>query len=183
MKVTEPGFKADADDEIRVEGKLLKREEKVVYILNKPKGVISSSSDERGRTTVVDLVDSKYRLYPLGRLDYDSSGLVILSNDGDLTQKMLHPKFNIDKVYEVTVSGLIKDSEIGRLEKGVYIDKYKTAPCEIRLLRTNESYGTNYQKTGKELMSRDELAVMDGTALRRYGQGLVDRRQLFLDRP
>ena len=142
--VTEPGFKADVDDEIRVEGKLLKREEKVVYILNKPKGVISSASDERGRTTVVDLVDSKYRLYPLGRLDYDSSGLIILSNDGDLTQKMLHPKFNIDKVYEATISGLIKDSEIEKLEKGVYIDRYKTAPCEIKLLRTNDNKKTSF---------------------------------------
>ena len=144
VMVTEPGFKADVDDEIRVEGKLLKREEKVVYILNKPKGVISSASDERGRTTVVDLVDSKYRLYPLGRLDYDSSGLIILSNDGDLTQKMLHPKFNIDKVYEATISGLIKDSEIEKLEKGVYIDRYKTAPCEIKLLRTNDNKKTSF---------------------------------------
>ncbi|MBR3227993.1 MAG: rRNA pseudouridine synthase [Erysipelotrichaceae bacterium] len=144
VKVTELGFRADTNDEIRVEGKLLKREEKVVYILNKPKGVISSASDERGRMTVVDLVDSRYRLYPLGRLDYDSSGLIILSNDGDLTQKMLHPKFNIDKVYEVTISGLIKDTEIERLEKGVYIDRYKTAPCEIRLLRTNDNKKTSF---------------------------------------
>ena len=94
--------------------------------------------------TVVDLVDSRYRLYPLGCLDYDSSGLIILSNDGDLTQKMLHPKFNIDKVYEVTISGLIKDTEIERLEKGVYIDRYKTAPCEIRLLRTNDNKKTSF---------------------------------------
>ena len=143
-KVSEPGFKADVNDEIRVEGKLLKREEKVVYILNKPKGVISSAKDEKGRTTVVDLVDSKYRLYPLGRLDFDSSGLILLSNDGDLTQKMLHPKFNIDKTYEVTINGLIKRNEIEKLEKGVYIDRYLTAPCEIRLLRTNDNKKTSF---------------------------------------
>ena len=144
VKVSEPGFKADVNDEIRVEGKLLKREEKVVYILNKPKGVISSAKDEKGRTTVVDLVDSKYRLYPLGRLDFDSSGLILLSNDGDLTQKMLHPKFNIDKTYEVTINGLIKRNEIEKLEKGVYIDRYLTAPCEIRLLRTNDNKKTSF---------------------------------------
>ena len=138
VKVTELGFRADTNDEIRVEGKLLKREEKVVYILNKPKGVISSASDERGRMTVVDLVDSRYRLYPLGRLDYDSSGLIILSNDGDLTQKMLHPKFNIDKVYEVTISGLIKDTEIERLEGS----QYRTRQAAAGRIQTAETGGS-----------------------------------------
>ena len=143
-RITEAGYKADVNDEIKVEGRLLKKEEKVVYILNKPKGVISSAKDDKGRTTVTDLVDSGYRLYPLGRLDFDSSGLIILSNDGDLTQKMLHPKFNIDKTYEVTISGLIKKSEIERLEKGVRLDKYLTAPCTVKLLRTNENKKTSF---------------------------------------
>ena len=120
------------------------REEKVVYLLNKPKGVISSASDDKGRTTVTDLVESSYRLYPIGRLDFDSSGLILLSNDGELTQKMLHPKFHVDKTYEVTISGLIRNGEIEKLTKGVYIGSYKTAPCEIRLLRTNDNKKTSF---------------------------------------
>ncbi|MBR0462296.1 MAG: rRNA pseudouridine synthase [Erysipelotrichaceae bacterium] len=142
--IKEPGFKANVNDDIRVNGKPLSREEKVVYLLNKPKGIISSASDEKGRKTVVDFVDSKYRLYPIGRLDFDSSGLILLSNDGELTQKMLHPKFNIDKVYEVTINGLIRKEEIEKLSKGVRIDSYKTAPCEIRLLRTNDNKKTSF---------------------------------------
>lgn len=114
--------------------------------MNKPKGVISSAKDEKDRTTVVDLVDSKYRLYPIGRLDFDSSGLILLSNDGELTQKMLHPKFNIDKVYEVTINGLITREQIEKLEQGVYIDRQKTAPCSIKLIRTNENKKTSFME-------------------------------------
>ena len=114
-------------------------EEKVVYILNKPKNVISSVKDDKDRQTVLDFIDCKYRLYPVGRLDYDSSGLLLLSNDGELTQKMLHPKFNIDKTYEVTIQGLIKQNEINILANGVYIGNYKTAPASIYLKRTNEN--------------------------------------------
>lgn len=114
--------------------------------MNKPKGVISSAKDDKDRTTVVDLVDSKYRLYPIGRLDFDSSGLILLSNDGELTQKMLHPKFNIDKVYEVTINGLITREQIEKLEQGVYIDRQKTAPCSIKLIRTNENKKTSFME-------------------------------------
>jgi len=122
----------------------LKLEEKVVYLLNKPKNVITSVSDDKDRTTVIDLIDCKYRLYPIGRLDFDSSGLLLLSNDGDLTQKMLHPKFEVDKTYEVTINGLIKRDEIERLEKGVYVDGRKTAPAIIQLKRTNENKETSF---------------------------------------
>ncbi|MBR4609765.1 MAG: rRNA pseudouridine synthase, partial [Erysipelotrichaceae bacterium] len=98
------GAKADENDEIAIDGKVIsKSEEKVVYLLNKPKNVISSASDDRGRKTVVDLIDSSYRLYPLGRLDYDSSGLLLLSNDGELMQKLIHPKYEVEKTYEVTI--------------------------------------------------------------------------------
>lgn len=120
------------------------KEEKVVYLLNKPKGVISSAKDEKGRTSVVDLIPTDYRLYPIGRLDFDSSGLILLSNDGDLTQKMLHPKYHIEKVYEVTINGLIKKEEIEKLEKGVYLEGKKTANSSIKLLRTNENKKTSF---------------------------------------
>ena len=142
--VKELGFKAEKNDAITVNGKPLTSEEKVVYLLNKPKNVISSASDDKGRITVVDLVNSDYRLYPIGRLDFDSSGLILLSNDGELTQKMLHPKFNVEKVYEVTISGLINREDINRLENGVYIDGYKTAKAKIVLKRQNTNKETSF---------------------------------------
>jgi len=113
-------------------------------MLNKPKNVISSASDDKGRVTVVDLIDSKYRIYPLGRLDYDSSGLILLSNDGQLMQKLIHPSSKIEKVYEVKISGLINKEEIKKLEAGVRIDGYLTAPASIKLLRNNQNKNTSF---------------------------------------
>ena len=138
--VRELGVKAEKDDEILIDGKPLEKEKKkVYYLLNKPKGVISSVKDDRGRKTVIDLLDVKERVYPLGRLDFDSSGLLILSNDGELMQKMIHPSFEITKVYEVTIDKLISDEEIRKLEAGVRIDDYVSAPCTIKLIRKNEN--------------------------------------------
>ena len=92
-KVTELGTKASFEDDIKVNGQSLKKEETVVYVFNKPKNVISSTKDEKDRPTVLDYIDEPYRLYPLGRLDFDSSGLLLLTNDGALTQKILHTKY------------------------------------------------------------------------------------------
>ena len=122
----------------------MKKEEKVVYVLNKPKNVISSASDDKGRTTVVDLIDSPYRLYPLGRLDYDSTGLILLSNDGELMQKLTHPKNEVEKTYQVTIDGLINKNDIEKLEKGVSIDNYVSAPAKVKLIRKNENKYTSF---------------------------------------
>lgn len=122
----------------------LNKEEKVVYLLNKPKNVISSVSDDKDRTTVIDLIDSPYRLYPLGRLDYDSTGLILLSNDGKLMQKLIHPKFEVEKVYEVTIDGIINKESIQKLEKGVKIEDYVSSKAKVRLIRTNENKYTSF---------------------------------------
>lgn len=137
------GYKANYSDEIRINNELINKEEKVVYLLNKPKNVISASSDDRGRICVTDLIDSNYRLYPMGRLDYDSSGLILLSNDGELMQKLTHPKNEVDKTYEVTIDGLIKDDEINKLEKGVRIENYISAPATIKLIKRNNNKYTS----------------------------------------
>lgn len=126
-----------------VDGKKLDREEKVVYMLNKPKNVISSASDDRGRKTVVDLIDCPYRLYPLGRLDYDSSGLILLSNDGELMQKLIHPRFEVDKTYEVTVTPTITENEIRKLQEGIEIDDYISAPAQVKLIKNNTGNNTS----------------------------------------
>ena len=132
--ITTLGFKVEESDEVSIDGEVLKVVNKVTYLLNKPKNIISSAFDDRGRKTVADLIDCEYRLYPIGRLDFDSSGLLLMSNDGELTNMLIHPRFHIPKVYEVTVEGLIKPEEIAKLEEGVWIDDIKCQKCEIRLL-------------------------------------------------
>ena len=141
--VSELGAKAGFEDEITVDGTVLSREEeKVVFLLNKPKNVISSVSDDRGRKTVIDLIDCPYRLYPVGRLDFDSSGLILLTNDGDLMQKLIHPSFSVEKTYEVRIRGLISAEEIKKLEKGVKIEDYVSAPAKISLTKADQKKET-----------------------------------------
>ena len=136
------GFKASFDDEILVDDNPIKKEETVVFIFNKPKNVISSCKDEKGRSTILDYFNEPYRLYPLGRLDYDSSGLLLVTNDGELTQKILHPKYEVEKLYEVTIDKIISDDALKKLSNGVVINNYKTAPCSIEVIRTNTNKKT-----------------------------------------
>lgn len=142
--VKELGTKANYSDDIRVDGNKLKREESVVFLFNKPKNVISSCKDDKGRKTVLDFIDEPYRLYPLGRLDYDSSGLLLLTNDGALTQKILHPKFEVEKTYDVTVNKIITKEQIIRIQNGVRIENYVSAPCKIKIKNTNENKNTTH---------------------------------------
>ena len=106
--------------------------------------MISSASDDKGRKTVVDLIDTQYRVFPIGRLDFDSSGLLLLSNDGELMQKIIHPKYEIEKTYEVTIDGLIRQDEIEKLQNGVKVEDYVTSPAQIRLIRKNENRYTSF---------------------------------------
>ena len=103
-------------------------------ILNKPEGVISSTVDTHERQTVLDLIPHKSRLYPVGRLDYNSSGLILLTNDGDMALKLTHPHFHLPKTYHVTVTGLVDDQKINKLKNGVTLEDGKTLPCEIAVL-------------------------------------------------
>lgn len=132
--VTEMGYKVKQGDAITVNGKLLEKENKVYYLLYKPKGVISAVHDDRGRRCVTDLLeDVKERVYPVGRLDYDTTGLLILTNDGDFANLIMHPRSHLDKVYEVTLNGLIDGDALHQLESGIYLDGVKTLPCKIKV--------------------------------------------------
>lgn len=131
-------------DEVRIDGKVINKQDSVVYLLNKPKNVISSVSDDRGRRCVVDLIDSEYRIFPIGRLDYDTSGLLLLTNDGDLMNRIIHPKYEVDKTYEVTVDGLINDKDILKLESGVNVDDYISAPCKVNLIKQDKNKYTSF---------------------------------------
>ncbi|HEX3010769.1 MAG TPA: pseudouridine synthase [Syntrophomonadaceae bacterium] len=112
--------------------------EKFVYILlNKPEGYLSAVSDTRGRPTVVELVPDGKRVYPVGRLDFDSQGLLLLTNDGDFTNHMIHPRYKIEKTYCVWVKGIVKTSELDKLQKGIMLEDGLTAPARAGILEEN----------------------------------------------
>ncbi|MFB9277272.1 pseudouridine synthase [Cohnella cellulosilytica] len=131
--VTELGAKADpAADTIAVSGKPIKKEAKVYVMFYKPKGVITSVSDPKGRSVVTDyLKDVKERLYPVGRLDYDSEGLLLLTNDGDLAHKLTHPSHHVPKTYHATVERVPHGNALEKLAKGIKLDDGMTAPAEV----------------------------------------------------
>ena len=131
--VEEMGFKVNPEqDEIVVDGEVIREEKKRYILLNKPEGYITTVSDPEGRPTVMDLIpDLKQRLYPAGRLDYDSSGLRLMTNDGDLTYKLTHPKKEVDKKYRVLVQGKLSQEDFEKFEAGMIIDGQKTAPAKI----------------------------------------------------
>jgi pseudouridine synthase len=131
--VTELGTKADAArDDIRVDGRRIKIPERHIYLLvNKPRGYVTTRSDPQKRPTVIDLVGIKDYVYPVGRLDYDSEGLLLLTNDGDLAARLTHPRHGVPRVYEATVLGEPDEHDVRRLAKGVSIDGQRTAPAEV----------------------------------------------------
>lgn len=137
-RVCHIGDKASSTDIILVDGNSLKKEELEYILLYKPRGVITSTSDEKGRKTVLDLIETKNRLYPVGRLDYDTSGILLLTNDGNLTNKLIHPSSMINKVYVAKIDEAVIPSEIKKLEKGVSIDGKKTAPARIKILKIDK---------------------------------------------
>ena len=113
--VTELGLKVNLNDKIEIEGTILGKEDKVYILLNKPRGVVTTVSDDKHRKTVLDLIETDKRVYPVGRLDYDTTGVLLLTNDGDLTNLLTHPKNNIEKVYIAKVEGIIKGEHIHKL--------------------------------------------------------------------
>ncbi|MBR6401286.1 MAG: rRNA pseudouridine synthase [Firmicutes bacterium] len=134
--VTELGTKVDEGDVVTVDGKEVHPADKLVYImLNKPEGYVSTAKEQFGRPAVLDLIDCEYRVYPVGRLDHDTSGLLLLTNDGALTYKLTHPKHNIDKTYIAQVEGIPTAAEMKRFSEGLEIDGYTTAPAKIRIVK------------------------------------------------
>src|SRR5688572_29529710 len=144
--ITEPGTKADPEkDHIKVRGKLINakiaKREKVYILLNKPKGYLSSAADPEGRKLVTDLIKGYGKLHPVGRLDYNTEGLIILTNDGDFTNTVASSKM-IPKVYDVKVKGLPNENAINKLRRGVRLDDgFKTAPAEIKELKGTDKNG------------------------------------------
>ena len=135
--VTELGNKIDPDkDRVYVDNKIINIEENKVYIaLNKPEGIVSTVKDEKERKTILDLVKVKERIYPIGRLDYDTCGLIILTNDGDIYNKVIHPRQAINKVYIAILEGCPNQEEIDKFCNGIDIDGYITAQAHFEITK------------------------------------------------
>ena len=136
--VRELGTKADPDkDAIKVDGRRIKTDIPHRYIaLYKPKGYVTTRKDPEGRRTVMDLIGEGSYIYPVGRLDYDSEGLLLMMSDGDLAARLMHPRHEVDKVYEVIVAGVPEPKAIEKLRKGVFIEGGRTSPAEVRVENT-----------------------------------------------
>ena len=131
--VTELGTKVNSSDVIVVEGKAISYEEKEYYMLNKPREVISSASDDKGRKTVVDYIETDKRIYPVGRLDYDTTGLILLTNDGEFANNMMKPNNNIVKTYLAKLDSVLTKEDSEKLLKGIVIDGVKCTPNKVKL--------------------------------------------------
>ena len=146
------------NDEIKLDGRLvtIQAQEYVYLMLNKPKGVLSTVSDERGRRTVIDLLPQKYRqmrLYPVGRLDMDSTGLILLTNDGDLAHRLTHPSYEHEKEYHVRIRGELAEDDIKKLEKGIRLEDGMTAPAGVEKLGGSR-YGITIHEGRKRQVRR-----------------------------
>ena len=135
------GYDVKENDKVEVSGKIISNNQNLVYfMLNKPKGIICSSSDEKGRKTAVDLIKTNERIFCVGRLDYDSEGLILLTNDGELAYSLTHPSLEIPKTYVVKIKGDVKESELAVLRNGVKIKDVKYNKCKINVLeKTKDS--------------------------------------------
>lgn len=142
--VTQMGTQVEAGDCVELDGRLLTPEERKRYVLyHKPAGEVTTVSDDKGRETVMDrFKDFGERLYPVGRLDYDSEGLLLLTNDGELAQRLTHPSCEVDKVYLARVAGNPSNEEIERLRRGVFMegDERRTYPAQVRVVRDESLY-------------------------------------------
>lgn len=147
-------------DIVELNGKVIEPEKKVYFALNKPALYICSNYDKEGRAKAVDLIETDERLFSIGRLDYDSEGLLLLTNDGELAYKLSHPKYNVEKVYIATVEGVVSEEKARKLSRGVVIDGYKTAPgkFEVMKYKKNQSIVRVQIKEGKNRQIRKMFA-------------------------
>ena len=138
-QITELGTKATHQDVIEVEGNILSNSKnKVYFLLNKPRSVITSATDDKQRTTVVDLINCSKRIYPVGRLDYDTTGAIILTNDGELTNLLNHPKNHIDKYYVAKINGIPSKEDLQKLNRGIVIDGKKTSKAKSKIKKIDK---------------------------------------------
>ena len=134
IAVTELGTKINGNETITIDGVSLKKDtRKEYYVINKPRGVICSAKDDKGRKVITDYIDTNERVYPVGRLDYDTTGVLLLTNDGELANILMHPSNNVEKVYIAKIEGMLTPDEIKEINKGIIIDGIKCHPKGIKI--------------------------------------------------
>ena len=131
--IREMGYKVKKGDQIEVDGELIQKENKVYYVMNKPKKCLCTLDDEHDRKTVVSLIQCDERIFPVGRLDYDTSGVLILTNDGEFANMIIHPRYHLPKTYDVLIDGILETSQIKEMEKGIMLDDGMTLPAKVRV--------------------------------------------------
>lgn len=141
--VTELGTKVDSKDVIEINNTILSKEAKEYYLINKPRGVITSTSDDKNRRVVTELIPTNSRIYPVGRLDYDTTGALLLTNDGEFANILIQPKNKIEKVYLAKLEGIINGEQINKLKEGVILDNVKVVPSRVKLKKVNNESNTS----------------------------------------
>ena len=179
------GTQVSSSDIIEVNGITISREEKVYYLLNKPREVIASVSDDKGRRTVIDLINDDRRIYPVGRLDYDTTGALIITNDGDFANMLMHPRNEIDKCYVAKINGVLNPKELMMLKTGVILDGIKTRRARVKTRKIDKETNTSiveitihegknhqvkkmFESVGHEVLKlkREKIAFLDLTGLK-----------------
>lgn len=142
--IMELGFKVCEKDKVFVDDIEIKRSEKLYFLLYKPEKVICSVKDEKGRKTVIDLINTKEKIFPIGRLDYDTSGLLLLTNDGTLSNLLTHPSFSVEKTYSAKVEGIINQKEIKELENGIILEGIRTKKAYAQIKKIDKKNNKSY---------------------------------------
>ena len=182
--ITELGTKVSDKDRIEVNNQILTREEKEYYLLNKPRGVVTTTSDDKNRKTVVDLIPTNARIYPVGRLDYDTTGVLLLTNDGDFANILMHPSNEIDKVYMAKLKGIIKGEQINKLKDGIDLDGQIVKASRVKLKKVDQKTNTSMvQITIKEGKNHQVKRMFDSVGyevikLKREKEGIFDLKDL-----
>ena len=147
--ITLLGTKVSYSDVIEVDGKIIEKEEKKYYVINKPRGVVCTASDDRGRKTIIDILPEKIkseRIYPVGRLDYDTKGVLLLTNDGEFMNALVGPKSGIEKEYLARVKGIMTMTDVKKLTEGVILNGKKTLPAIVEIVSFDREHGSSLVK-------------------------------------
>ena len=169
--VTDPARDVGDGDDVRVNGEPVAAEAREVWVVNKPAGVVSTAREPGSRSAVVDLVDTSVRLYPVGRLDADSTGLLLLTNDGELANRLTHPRYEVPKTYRARLQKPIADRDLARLRKGVQLEDGPTGPAEVRRLGKQEIEVTLREGRNRQVRRMLEAVGNEVVGLRRVKFG------------
>ncbi len=176
--IKELGTKISEKDKVSISGQELKKKNYEYYIFHKPAGFITTKSDEKSRKTIYDILPENFRLLnPCGRLDKASSGLLIMTNDGELLQNLTHPKIQVSKIYRVSIKGKLSEGDIYKLENGIEIEKGKTAYAEVELIDFEKGISvlkiTLYQGYNRQIRKMMEKLGKEVVALKRISHGTI----------